>query len=1012
MNVTSRICALCKSAVWRGKDASVRLIVRPFTALFAALRTWHRCMQRLSRPKQILGTISIVVLIGVIANVAAMLIGKPFISHLGQWTLGPSIKLLLGKTLPGGYPSSATGDASLAALTIDYPAEGSVFPPDMTAPMFAWNDANRTSTVWQIDVVFTDGATAIHAESSGPPPQIGEIDPLCISTTNKLPELLPSETTAHTWRPDAKTWAAIQSHAVERPATVTITGYSDMGQPVSRGCMHIQVSKDPVDAPIFYRDVPLMPAETTPGVIAPLAPSAVPLINWRLRSVAEPSSRVILKDMPTCANCHSFSHDGRTLGMDFDGPQNNKSLYAITSIAPQMSIRKQDLISWNSFYQKPREKWRNANPRLGFMSQVSPDGEHVVTTLNSQVYVAHYKDYRFLQVFYPTRGILAWYSKTTGHIQTLHGADDPRYVHAGNAWSPDGSYLVFSRAEAKEAYPEGRPLAKYPNDPNEIPVLYDLYRIPFNAGKGGQAEPIAGASQNGMSNSFPKVSPDGRWIVFVQSRNGFLMRPDSQLYIVPAQGGQARKMRCNTSLMNSWHSFSPNGRWLVFSSKSRGPYTKMFLTHLDAEGNDTPAILIENSTAANRAVNIPEFLNIASDGLLAIDVPVAEVYRHFNRAFAETEKLFFSETEKNFQFEKARAELQKTLEIDPQFFEAHNSLGNLLARRGKLEEAIDHYQKALEIKPDFAEGHTNLGVALAGRGQFDEAINHYQKALEISPYDSQAYYNLGLAFTSLGKVDAAIEHYQQALKNKPDYAEAHDNLGNLLVGRGQVDEAVAHYQKALEIQPDYAQSHYNLGVVQVGRGQLDEAVVHFQKALEIHPDFVEAHSNLGVALARCGRFDEAIGHFQKVLDIRPDKAGASQNLAIAVARREKAVKALAERRDTLRLRADDADLLNDTAWMLATNPNASIRNGTEAVELAQRALQISGGKDPAILHTLAAAYAETGRFPEAVQTARKAQELATQQSKQALADSIQAKIRIYETGSAIREAPQSAPQSR
>ena len=71
-------------------------------------------------------------------------------------------------------------------------------------------------------------------------------------------------------------------------------------------------------------------------------------------------------------------------------------------------------------------------------------------------------------------------------------------------------------------------------------------------------------------------------------------------------------MRCNTPLMNSWHSFSPNGRWLVFSSKSRSPYTQMFLTHIDENGNDSPAILIENSTDANRAVNIPEFVNIRS----------------------------------------------------------------------------------------------------------------------------------------------------------------------------------------------------------------------------------------------------------------------------------------------------------------------------------------------------------------------------------------------------------------
>jgi Tol biopolymer transport system component len=127
-----------------------------------------------------------------------------------------------------------------------------------------------------------------------------------------------------------------------------------------------------------------------------------------------------------------------------------------------------------------------------------------------------------------------------------------------------------------------------------------------------------------MSNNFPKVSPDGKWIVFVQCKNGQLMRPDSLLYIVPSTGGTPRRMRANTSLMNSWHSFSPNGRWMVFSSKARSPYTQMYLTHIDADGNDSPAILIDNATAANRAVNIPEFANIAGDGIQDIEVHVAD----------------------------------------------------------------------------------------------------------------------------------------------------------------------------------------------------------------------------------------------------------------------------------------------------------------------------------------------------------------------------------------------------
>ena len=114
------------------------------------------------------------------------------------------------------------------------------------------------------------------------------------------------------------------------------------------------------------------------------------------------------------------------------------------------------------------------------------------------------------------------------------------------------------------------------------------------------------------------------------------------------------------------------------------------------------------------------------------------------------------------------------------------------------------------------------------------------------------------------------------------------------------------------------------------------------------------------------------------------------------------MKALAERRESLRSRPDDVALLNDTAWALATNPNASIRNGAEAVELAQRAAQLSDRREPAILGTLAAAYAEAGRFSEAVQTARQALELATQQNNQSLAESLKAKIPLYEAGTPFR----------
>jgi protein O-mannosyl-transferase len=362
--------------------------------------------------------------------------------------------------------------------------------------------------------------------------------------------------------------------------------------------------------------------------------------------------------------------------------------------------------------------------------------------------------------------------------------------------------------------------------------------------------------------------------------------------------------------------------------------------------------------------------------------------------------------------DEAIAQYKKALEIKPNHANAHNNLGLALANCGQVDEAIAHYQKALNIKPGFAEVHNNLGLVLAGRGDVDEAITHYQKALKIKPDDAQVHNNLGIVLASCGRFDEAIAHYQNALEIKPDYAQAHNNLGVVLAGRGEIDEAIAHYQKALEIKPDYADAHYDLGLALARRGHLDEAVSHYQKVLEINPGRAETHSSLGLALAQCGRFDEAIVQFQKALEINSGYANARDNLRVADSQREAIRQNLAQQRELLSSRPDDIALLNDTAWILATNPNPSIRNGMEAVELAGRARDLSSGQEPAVLGTLAAAYAEVGRFAEAVKTAHTAVELATQQKNQELAESIKAKISLYEAGAPFRATPQFAPAGK
>ena len=717
------------------------------------------------------------------------------------------------------FGAFAGASPQLAPIQVDYPADGSVFPPEITPPAFLWRDPSAAKA-WLIAIEFGDGAPGIRVQAKAERPRLGEIDSRAVGPTNEPPQ--PPE--GWTWTPPAALWKEIKTRSTERSAKVTITG-SRGKDAVSRCAIVIKTSRDPVGAPIFYRDVPLMPSELEKGVIKPLAQAAVPLIAWRLRNIAEPHSRLLLDGVHSCANCHSFSNDGKTMGMDLDGPQNDKGLYAIVPVHPRTSVRNEDLISWKSFNDQPAGQMR-----VGFMSQVSPDGQYVLTTVGAEkdlarnYYVANFKDYRFLQVFYATRGILVWYSRATGQRHPLPGADDPRYVQTNGVWSPDGRYIIFARAPAQDAYPEGRKMAESANDPNEAQVQYDLYRIPFNGGRGGAPERIEGASRNGMSNSFPKVSPDGRWLVYVQARNGLLMRPDSRLYIVPAAGGVARRMRCNTPLMNSWHSFSPNGRWLVFSSKARSPYTQMYLSHIDEEGNDSPAILIDNATAANRAVNIPEFVNIPMDGLLKLDMPAADFYTRFQRAWELAEQ---------GRYKAAIEEWQAALAMNPDDAKAHNNIGFALAREGRLPEAMAHWKKALEINDEYAEVHKNLGMALLASGAPAEAIPHLRKAVELGPPDADTAYNLGLALLQAGRADEAIAQFQAVLQLAPGDAQAHNDLGVALLEKRRFDEALAHFRQATAIDPKFAQGYFNLGNALYLRQDPAGALEQWRRALAL-----------------------------------------------------------------------------------------------------------------------------------------------------------------------------------
>jgi protein O-mannosyl-transferase len=255
----------------------------------------------------------------------------------------------------------------------------------------------------------------------------------------------------------------------------------------------------------------------------------------------------------------------------------------------------------------------------------------------------------------------------------------------------------------------------------------------------------------------------------------------------------------------------------------------------------------------------------------------------------------------------------------------------------------------------------------------------------------------------------SVSVFQHAVEATDDNYFAHNHLGLAYQNAGRTEDAGQEFKEAVRTAPSYDASNANLGVYYMRIKEFDKAVVYFENAVRVNPYAAFHHANLASIYSQQGKLDEAAAQFRRAIDIEPLSPRYHQTLAGVLLRQRKAPAAVAELREVLRLSPNEIIAMKDLAWCLSTNPDASVRNGKEALELAQRANKIAKDRDPVVLIVLAAAYAETGRSEEAVDNASKAMKLAAEQGNQGLANFARNTIRLYESGSPFREAPAPAP---
>lgn len=731
-------------------------------------------------------------------------------------------------------PSAEAADD--VRLQIQHPLPGAVMPANMPAPVVLWRTNVPGVSKWSVRF------------KAGPKDWVFDgVQPM--------------------WHPPESEWQQVRQAAGGEPVEMTISG-TENGEASAikaRGAVRFALAKEAVTTPLFYREVNLPFAEAVKD------PSR---IRWRFGSMESGQiAPIVLEKLPVCGNCHSFDRKGEHLAMDVDYA-NSKGSYVITQTRPEMRLATSDIITWDDYRRE------DGQPTLGLLSQISPDGRYVLSTVKDMSIFMAMPELAFSQLFFPFKGIVGVYDRETKQFSSLPGADDPAFVQSNPTWSTDGQWVVFARTRAiqgQKTRDPGRILLTGAAGEEFLREMknyrYELYRVPFNAGKGGTAQPLRGASDNGRSNYFPKYSPDGRWIIFCQASNYMLLQRDSELFIIPAEGGEARRLACNLGLMNSWHSWSPDGRWLVFSSKAHSIYTQLYLARINDQGEASPPVWLEHMVGQERAANIPEFVSLPASG-------ISKIHEQFLD---------------DFSFVRA---------------------GDEFYRAGELDHAIEKYRLALSINPDNATAQKLMGSLLYRTGQREEAIEHMRAATRLKPEDLVAWFNLGLACSAQGDRAGAITNLEQAVRRfatqgdrtygspeqKPAFPESlHFQLASIYEQSGDLTEAEAHYREAIRLASDYLQPRHFLGRLLLRSGRLAEAEACFVKVNQMAPRLADGYNCLGLTQQQLNRGAEALASFQKAAECDPKDWQIRLNLALACLAANHHDRGIAELREVLRL---------------------------------------------------------------------------------------------------------------
>jgi tetratricopeptide (TPR) repeat protein len=309
------------------------------------------------------------------------------------------------------------------------------------------------------------------------------------------------------------------------------------------------------------------------------------------------------------------------------------------------------------------------------------------------------------------------------------------------------------------------------------------------------------------------------------------------------------------------------------------------------------------------------------------------------------------------------------------------------------DKATEFFTDQIRTKPGDAHAHVMLGViGMNDPDGLDKSLDHFNEAIRLDPESGPAYLERGHAWSAKGNLKKAIADFSDAIRVDPKFAVAHYSRGYAWFSAGEPDNAIADFSEAIRLDPKFAFSYGARGLAWSAKKEYDKAIEDCDAAIRLVPNNPLIYVQRGDAAVAKRDFDEAIADYSAAIKLVPSFGAAYRGRAVAWGLKKEWDKAIADYDDAIRLEPQNPASHNDRAWLLATCPDAKHRDSKRAVESATKACELSAWKNPGILDTLSAAYAEAGDFEAAVKWQTKAIEMLSDEKTR---DDYRSRLELY-----------------